>query len=60
MNKFEINKGKIVILFDGLCTICNTGIRILNKISNDFRITICPMESAKGIENPFTPSIVKR
>jgi predicted DCC family thiol-disulfide oxidoreductase YuxK len=50
MNKFKINKGKIVILFDGLCTICNTGIRILNKISNNFRITICPMESAKGIE----------
>tara|TARA_B110000263_G_C15290040_1_gene502771 strand:- start:64 stop:486 length:423 start_codon:yes stop_codon:yes gene_type:complete len=50
MNKFKINKGKIVILFDGLCTICNTGIRILNKIPNNSRIIICSMESNKGIE----------
>jgi predicted DCC family thiol-disulfide oxidoreductase YuxK len=50
MNKFNINKGKIIILFDGLCTNCNTGIRILNKILNNSRITICPMESNKGIE----------
>jgi len=50
MNNLKINKDKIIILFDGLCTICNSGIRILDKISNNSRIIICPMESDKGIE----------
>ena len=34
---------KILILFDGVCSLCNVLIKILDRIPNDNKIIICAM-----------------
>ena len=52
MNKINNTEfeDKILILFDGVCSLCNVLIKILDKIPNNNKIMICAMESKTGIQ----------
>tara|TARA_Y100001970_G_scaffold80043_1_gene101673 strand:- start:4192 stop:4620 length:429 start_codon:yes stop_codon:yes gene_type:complete len=41
---------KILILFDGVCSLCNVLIKILDRIPNNNKIIICAMESTTGMQ----------
>ena len=48
MNKINLNLNKLLILFDGLCPICNSCVRFITKINHNKRIVFCSMESELG------------
>ena len=48
MNKINLNLNKLLILFDGLCQICNSCVRFITKINHNKRIVFCSMESELG------------
>ena len=48
MNKINLNLNKLLILFDGLCPICNSCVRFITKINHNKRIIFCSMESELG------------
>ena len=52
MNKINNTEfeDKILILFDGVCSLCNVLIKILDRIPNNKKIMICAMESKTGIQ----------
>ena len=41
-------KNKLLILFDGLCPICNSFVRFVTKINHNKKIVFCSMESELG------------
>lgn len=41
---------KTLILFDGVCSLCNVLIKILDRIPNNNKIIICAMESTTGMQ----------
>ena len=45
MNKINLNLNKLLILFDGLCPICNSCVRFITKVNHNKRIVFCSMES---------------
>ena len=48
MNNINLNKNKLLILFDGLCPICNSCVRFITKVNHNKRIVFCSMESELG------------
>ena len=58
MNNINLNKNKLLILFDGLCPICNSCVRFITKINHNKTIVFCSMESDSGskIINDFNLS----
>ena len=48
MNKINLNLNKLLILFAGLCPICNSCVRFITKINHNKRIVFCSMESELG------------
>jgi len=50
MNNINLNKNKLLILFDGLCPICNSCVRFVSKVNHNKTIVFCSMESDLGIK----------
>ena len=48
MININLNKNKLLILFDGLCPICNSCVRFITKVNHNKRIVFCSMESELG------------
>ena len=48
MNNINLNENKLLILFDGLCPICNSCVRFITKVNHNKRIVFCSMESELG------------
>ena len=48
MDHIKLNKNKLLILFDGLCPICNSYVKFITKITHNKTIVFCSMESESG------------